>query len=589
MERELIDAYKKSVVDVFSSRWVDMARQKLPVSSSLRSYLPFIALAVVLWLTCFSALNNSDLIDAVDEGYYSAMARQMVDTGNWLIPRVGSEMFLGKPPLFFWSQAFFIRLTGPTPLAARLPSALAAALTALALWWWGARNGRPRAGFLAAMFYVLCPLTLGLAQIAMTDSLLTFWLTLATVGWIEAYKGNRRSYLLWAIASGLACMTKGLIGFLLPLGAFVIWLGVRRDTRELRRVPWLAVAGLFFVVILPWHLAAWRSLGGAFVHEYIVREHIERFLGRGYNYASPFWYYLAELPFAMFPWVVFVPAACWRALRDGWRSPRSEMNCATAMWALWALVIVIFFSLSRTKLPQYILPALPAFCMLVALRLETAWQTRRMLSKEEAMGLGLTGFVLGALFVIVFVIGWQLRAPSGAPLLGGTSPGRWLARERESPFLTLLAPQWLWLGTVTLLGTIVMLLSWKAAQRVAAVSILTASILAFILLHLARPVWSQQQIEPMNELGRRALPALQRGEYLVIYEANSPTPYSLSFQLGHPDQIKVVLLRHELPAVLDQLQHGYVLAQRKAIFYPLPMEPRQEATAGSWILWRFDR
>jgi hypothetical protein len=205
------------------------------------------------------------------------------------------------------------------------------------------------------------------------------------------------------------------------------------------------------------------------------------------------------------------------------------------------------------------------------------------------MGLGLTGFVLGALLVIVFFIGWQLRAQSGAPLWGGTSLGEWLGRERESSLLALLTTQCLWLGTVTLLGTIVMLLSWKAAHRVAIASIVTASILAFIILHSARPVWSQKQIEPMNELGRRTLPALQRGEYLVIYEANSPTPYSLHFQLGHPDQIKVVILRHELPAVLDHLQHGYVLAQGKAVFDPLPIEPRQEATAGSWVLWRFDR
>lgn len=555
----------------------------------MRRYLPFIALAAVLWLTCFSALNNSDLIDAVDEGFFSATARQMVETGNWLIPRVGSEIFLGKPPLLYWSQAFFIWITGPSLLAVRLPSGLAAALTALALWWWGARNGQARAGLLAAMFYVLCPLTLCLANLAMMDSLLTLWLTLAAIGWIDAYRGNRYGYLLWAIAAGLACMTKGLIGLLLPLGAFVIWLLARRDTRELRRVPWLAVVGLILVLTLPWHLAAWRSLGSAFVQEYIVREQVERFLGKGYNYASPFWYYVVELPFAMFPWIVFVPAACWRALRDGWRSPRSEMSCAAAMWALWALLIVIFFSLSRTKLPQYILSALPAFCMLVAMRLETAWQTKRALSKREALGLGLTGFVLGALLVIVWFIGWQLRAHSGASLLSGTSAGGWLGRERESSVLTILTPQCLWLGTVTLLGTIVMLLSWKAAQRVATVSIVTASILAFIILHSARPVWSQKQIEPMNELGRRTLPALQRGEYLVIYEANSPTPYSLHFQLGHPDQIKVVILRHELPGVLDQLQHGYVLAQRKAVFDPLPIELQQETSAGSWILWRFDR
>jgi 4-amino-4-deoxy-L-arabinose transferase-like glycosyltransferase len=557
--------------------------------SSGRRIFPFLALGVVIWLTCFSALRNSNLIDEVDEGLYSTASRQMIDSGDWVIPRVGTEIFLEKPPLFYWSQAIFIRLLGPTPLAARLPSAIATALTALILLWWARRRGQIRVGVLAATLYLLCPLTFGLAQLAMMDSLLTLWLTLAAVAWIESYLGNRRTYLpylLWAAACALACMTKGLIGLLLPGAAFVIWLIVRRDPAELRRVPWLAIAGVFLLVVLPWHMAVWRSQGGKFLQEYLLRQQFQRFLGTGFNQSTKFWYYLAVLPFAMFPWSVFVPAAWWQGLRSARRSPKPEVDCAAAMWALWVLVILVFFSVSRTRLPQYLLPALPALSVLVAMRLEAAWRNRRSLSRAEAVGLAVNGFVFAASYVTVFVLGWRLRAQQ-ALSLRGIDAGAWLVRE--SPILTILAPQWLALGIVTLLGTLLMLLWWRKVQTLAVVSILTAAMVAVIILHSARPAWNRQQIDPLIELGQRTVPALERGEHLILYEANKPTPYGLRYRLAHPEQISEVLLRHKLPPVLNELQHGYVLAPRKAIFYPSPVQLHQEAVAGSWILWRFDR
>ncbi len=87
----------------------------------------------MLWLSCFSGLSKSALLDLVDEGFYSSISRQMLESGDWITPRVGAEVFLGKPPLLYWAQAFFIRFLGPGVLAARLPSALAVAATSLIL------------------------------------------------------------------------------------------------------------------------------------------------------------------------------------------------------------------------------------------------------------------------------------------------------------------------------------------------------------------------------------------------------------------------------------------------------------------------
>ncbi|HEX8494063.1 MAG TPA: glycosyltransferase family 39 protein [Pyrinomonadaceae bacterium] len=268
----------------------------------VRSKQPLIVMACVLSLVCFYSLNSVALIDLADEGIYATIARQMIDSGDWVTPRYGPTVFFYKPPLFYWCQALFIYLLGPTPLAARLPSAIAAFLTALALFFWARRKGMMRTGWLAAMLYVLCPLVaLGLARVAMMDSLLTLFLTLAIIGWIEGYGGNRKGYLLMAAAMGLATMTKGMIGFLLPGAAFSIWLLLRRDWKALREVPWGYALCIFLLLVLPWHIAAWRANGNWFLQEYIIRQHVRRFLGEEFSYHNaPFWYYLPPFSYPCF-------------------------------------------------------------------------------------------------------------------------------------------------------------------------------------------------------------------------------------------------------------------------------------------------
>jgi 4-amino-4-deoxy-L-arabinose transferase len=124
-------------------------------------------------------------------------------------------------------------------------------------------------------------------------------------------------------------------------------------------VPWGAALALFLALTLPWHLAVWWANGDLFLHEYIVRRHIRRFLGRDFGHNEPFWYYLPLLVSNMFPWSVLVPVAWWKGLRRARQAERQSLESMMAMWALWALVVVAFFSLSTSKLPNYILPALP--------------------------------------------------------------------------------------------------------------------------------------------------------------------------------------------------------------------------------------
>jgi 4-amino-4-deoxy-L-arabinose transferase-like glycosyltransferase len=478
------------------------------------------------------------------------------------------------------------RLVGATPLAVRLPSALAAALTALALWQWARRRVSERAGLLAAAVYVLCPLTVGLARLAMTDSLLTLWLTLTFIGLIEGYRNDRRGYMLAAAGAALATLTKGAIGFLLPGAVMCLWLLLRRDFRELRRVPWLGALSLFLLLTLPWHLTMWWVHGAAFIQEYFVRRHLQRFLGQGYKYNFPIWYYLPVLMLGAFPFSVLVPGAWWESFRQ-WRSQREELKCATAMWALASVVILAVFSISKSKLPQYALPALPALALLLAVRLDASWQRGRGLSVFEAACLGLTGVVLGELLVAAGVLGWQWTTEPVPALEAGLSIFHFATKKAE--FLVMLAPQLVILGSALLIGTAITLSFRKTASRAASVMILMSMTTAVVIGHYARSAWSDYyHSAPLNQLAQQALPALQHGEQLILYDLGSPTRYSLRFLLGHIDQITDTSEAEVLLRSAQEHRHGYIITPRGIQPSQAIGNLQREAKGWKWVLWRFD-
>ena len=575
------------------------AHWKAGAGARARQLAPLLALGLILWFVCFNGLSRVALIDLVDEGIYATIARQMVDSGDWVTPRLGQEIFFYKPPLTYWCQAVLIRTLGPTTLAARLPSAIAAFLTSLSLFLWARRRGFMRVGWLAAVMYALCPLlAVGLARVAMMDSLLTLCFTLSVIGWIEGYGGNGKGYLLMAAGMGLATMTKGLIGFLLPSAAFAAWLFVRRDGAALRRVPWVAGLSIFLALVLPWHLAAWWTHGNWFWQEYIVRQHVQRFMGQAFGHNAPFWYYLPVLLAATFPWCAFFVVGWWRGWRRARRCEKESLDCAMAIWALWATVVFAFFSLSRNKLPQYVLPALPAFVLLAAWRLEMAWGAKRGLTAVEAFVFGVPCVLLGVLFMVVGLAGWQWRSQAAAPSRLAKTLGRLLNWEEQSQgfdmlwrklgVITGLAPYWLLLGALLLLGSIVVIACWRHTARAAGATMLMSFGLVVLALQLAMPAWDNHHAAALGELAQRISPAMQTGEPLVIYDLLRKRA-SLRYMVGHSGQITETSSPDVLRGVLTDAGRGLVLTETNKTPPPLALAHlRQESSAGEWTLWRYD-
>jgi 4-amino-4-deoxy-L-arabinose transferase-like glycosyltransferase len=558
--------------------------------------LPLISLLAVLWLSCFSGLSNSALLDLVDEGFYSSISRQMLETGDWITPRVGAEVFLGKPPLLYWAQALFIKLLGPTVLAARLPSALAVAASSLILWFWMSRRENALAGWLAAICFALCPLTIGLGRVAMTDALLTLWLTVAIIGAIEGYSGKRAGYLLMALGAGLATLTKGPIGFLLPGATFFWWLIWKRDLKELRKPIWLPAGLLFAAIVLPWHLAAWRANGDFFLREYFWQHHVQRVLGRAFGNERPFWFYVPVLICASFPFIAFVPRAWWKEIAKVWHR-KDEFNY-TPMWALWAALVLLVFSVSASKLSSYILPVLPALAVVIGVHISELLREGRGLGRLEGFTISLFGIPIGLVLVACGVLGLKWRgAPSPVPysarLLSGTIG--WQSGPmndaqvwyRLSPF-TVLAPHTLVFGFLLLTATVLILLWRRNMVRVVGAATALCLCLAVTFAHFAMPAWSRFDIEPLWELAEGAGTSVQAGEPLILYGFH-PQRTSVRYLLGHADLVTETTDASVLQQVSGKYPRGHILAIAGNPLPALTGSVRIERTAGRYVLWRFEK
>ena len=398
-----------------------------------------------------------------------------------------------------------------------------------------------------------------------------------------------------ALGAGLATMTKGPIGFLLPGATFFLWLIWKRDLKELRRPVWSLAALLFAAIVLPWHLAAWRANGDFFLLEYFWRNHFPRALGRAFGHERPFWFYVPVLICASFPFIAFVPRAWWKEITKAWH--RNDDDNYTAVWALWAALVILFFSLSASKLTSYILPVLPALAVLVGAHLAELLSARRGLGRMEGFAIGLFGMLIGLVLVGCGVLGLQWRgAPSPVPysarLLSGTIG--WQSGPmndaqvwyRLSPF-TVLAPQTLTFGLL-LLTAIALILLWRRNMvRVVGAATAPCLCLAVMFAHLALPAWSRFDIEPLWELAEAAGPSVQAGEPLILYGFH-PRRASVRYLLGHADLITETTDAPVLQQVSGKYPRGRILAIAGNPLPALAGSVQVERTAGRYVLWRFE-
>jgi len=325
----------------------------------------------------FAGLGRLPLLEP-DEGRNAEVAREMLVSGDWVTPHFNTYPYLDKPAVFFGLVAGSFRVWGVGEWAARAPSALMALATLLLTWYLARRMFGDAIGLRAGIIFATCPLVMGFARLAIFDMTLTFLLTLSLASFWLAEGGDFQNAghdaLLFA-AMGVATITKGLVGFLLPLLSILVYETVRGRVRDLKRLRWGLGVAVFLAAVLPWFIAV--SIRNPDFPQYALwQESLKRFAGGYVHRKGGVLYYIPVYLAGFFPWSLFLLFAGWNRLKR-WKELKQEENRAVVFLLSSAGVIFVFFSASQSQLPGYFLPATVPLSILLA----QVWE--EMESKER--------------------------------------------------------------------------------------------------------------------------------------------------------------------------------------------------------------
>jgi 4-amino-4-deoxy-L-arabinose transferase len=339
-----------------------------------------------------------------DETRYAQISQHMLLSGDWVSPHFMNVRYFEKPAAGYWMIAASQALFGQNLFGVRFASALSMGLSVLLCFLIARRLwNEPRKSFACALLYMSFSVIAGQAGYANLDPQFTFWVNLSLVAlWFALDSvGRRQKILSWALL-GLACgmgfMTKGFLAWLLPVLVALPYMIWQKRWKELLVYGPVAIV-VAIAVSLPWVLAV-HSEEPDYWRFFFWHEHIQRFAGEDAQHEEPFWFYLPLLVGFSLPWAALLPSA----LKQAWQTRRQS---SIGFLLLWLVMPLVFFSISKGKLPSYILP-----CLLpLALLLGHTLADRLKLEQGRVLGLnGLLNLVLGLVTLIALVY-LQLKKP----------------------------------------------------------------------------------------------------------------------------------------------------------------------------------
>jgi 4-amino-4-deoxy-L-arabinose transferase-like glycosyltransferase len=360
----------------------------------------FLLLAIGGLLFLFK-LGGRDLWDP-DETRYALVALEMRESGNWILPHLDGSVYAEKPPLFFWLVNLSTFILGEdSEFVNRLPSALAGLACLLITFFFGERLFNPRIGFLSGLILATCFLFPQLSRWMMLDSLFTllFLLTLLTFhhGY-EREETRRRDYLLAGLFMGLGVLTKGPLAYL-PIPIFLIFTLLRREAKRFWNLNLLYGFLISVTIVLIWFVPACYLGGKVYTERMLLQQSFGRFAEGGRHFhPQPFYFYFLRFPIEFFPWAFFLPAAWLLGIR---RMKEKEI----LFLFIWFFFILLFFTLSKGKKDNYILPLYPSAAIMVSV----LWGDP-FLKKREKRGLIGGLLVLAILSFILFIL-WLSPLP----------------------------------------------------------------------------------------------------------------------------------------------------------------------------------
>jgi 4-amino-4-deoxy-L-arabinose transferase-like glycosyltransferase len=497
----------------------------------------------------YFGLSAFGLVGA-DEPRYAQIAREMLARHDLVTPTLYGKPWLEKPPLYYWRAMETYWALGVSDWAARLPSG-AAATFMIAVIYFFLRRFRPGAQLNGALMTAACVGIIGFARGAGTDMLLAAAFVVGMLVWFVWCATECRLWLLlFYVLMAFGMLAKGPVAPLLAALIIVVFAMAGRNARLITRTLWLPGVLLFLAVSLPWYVAV-QLQNPQFLREFFLQHNLERFATNLYHHKQPFWYFVPVLLLGVMPWTAPVIAAWVETIRRWHEQPGTREDSLAKFLLIWTVVLVAFFSVSSSKLPGYILPAVPACTILAA-----DWVSRR-----ERLGWAVViaqGALSGALLALALLypnlLVYRHRIPGEAC---------WLA---------------LGIGALVLLAT-VSVLTRKGAAALRLV-VLTPVIvgLAFLLRIGAPAIDNALSARPV---ARKIAQMEGRTVEVAVFRASRETEYGLAF---YRNQAIARYERGEVPAE----DHLVVVPEAFTDEFVKAVRPRRASGLGGFTPQRLE-
>ena len=309
-----------------------------------------------------------------DESRYAEIPREMIASGDWIVPHLNGLRYFEKPVMGYWLNAISIKIFGENAFAVRFPSAMATGLSAFIIFLLVRRFSKRK--FLAsitAVVFLTCFEVYGVGTFNVLDSMLAMFVTAAMASFFFAYTADTSSkkkqgfLFLFGVFCGLSFLTKGFLAFVVPVLVIVPFMIWERRFKELFFMPWIPIVGAVLVA-LPWAIMIYHKEPD-FWHFFIWNEHIKRFMSENAQHGQSFWYFFLILPAAVLPWTFLFPSVILGLKKTGIKG--SVVRYAVC----WFWFPFLFFSMSKGKLLTYILPCFPPLAILISTGLDQYFET----------------------------------------------------------------------------------------------------------------------------------------------------------------------------------------------------------------------
>ena len=411
----------------------------------------------IIW---FGNLEYRKLVKP-DEGRYAEIPREMVKSGDWTTPRLNELKYFEKPPLQYWATAVAYEVFGEHQWTSRLWAALTGFAGILLAWFAGTRLFGREAGIYGALLLGSSMLYAMMAHINTLDMGVTFFISLGIFSLLLAQKTEqaaaRRNWMLLAWAGlALAVLSKGLMGIILPGAALFLYSVLNRDITIWKRMHWFSGLLVFMLIAVPWFVLVIKA-NPEFFQRFFIYEHFQRFTTKVHGRFQPWHYFVPVLLLGMMPWTVLM----FDTLVRTWRGSVQQAKAFSSerFLLVWAVFVYVFFSISDSKLPSYLLPIFPSLALLMGKQI-AEMSARRLFWLTVPMLV-----VVGILFGLTFVAP-QMAADTPQQLQMYSDYAVWMVIAAATWLIGLSAALWLLRRENKLIAVVVLAFSSLIAAQI---------------------------------------------------------------------------------------------------------------------------